>query len=992
MSERLAGPSATTATWNHLITLVLFCSGAEDAIALPASLASLREQQYRNIEVVVIGAQEAALSGTGDFSGLRGLTVQLSLTPPELLAKEAYDALWRGTHLVFARAGTEFDPDAFALLNAALEPGHGLPRPDLVLCDHDRRLGPGDFADPSFLPGWDPDFIQAYDYIGTAFLVSHALVVSERAAGQPASLHDWLCRLGRSQPGPVTAHVTETVLHLAGPPPAPPVPLALSRLPARPPTVTIVIPNRNQAAMLAQCLKFLEYANRFQPEVVVVDNASDDPALPGLYADLEGRHGVRILRMDQPFNFSRMVNLGVAATKAELVLLLNNDVRFSQPGQIEQLLAAAMRPKVGVVDCRLLYPDGTTQHAGILLRPGSQRRVPVRAAHLFRGAAREAPGYLHQLRTMWNWQTVTGAVMAIRREVFERVGGFDEVALPVEYSDIDFCLRVRRAGLRVITLPLDGVFHHESATRGRASAQADEVMRVEAKALMASRWADAFCRDPFWHPWIVAEEIPEARFPWSAGSPPVPLSTPPQPTPPAKMGRPGIGARLHAMSGRANRSLRHRAKHVLRPLLQGRSLGVQLRALLDRIMADDTTLPRPAPPTVLGGPHRLPDTPRQLLEGLCVSGYFRSEIGLGQAARNIAYACDSQRLPVSFRSLPLHKRDNDIEFTTKCNSIADRKASLLIIGLSSIRHLPTEIVPGRVNILYPFWELSRVPAAWLEAARKFDEVWAPSRFVAEAFPPGFGPPVRLVPQAARLPESDPPKRLGRQALRVFTYLDFDSWGARKNPKGAVAAFQAAFPPTRRDVELIIKARGERDRGLRRWLRRAAAADERIRIIDRTLNRVAMDALMAGCDVFLSMHRSEGFGFGAAEALAAARAVVATDYGGTRDFITPDTGYPLAYVLEPLRPHDYVDTEGQIWAKPSEEAAVAALHAIYDDPAEADARARRGLALLRQRHAPSIVGANIAGLLRQRGLLPMCPDRTERVAGGLGFAATPLITR
>jgi glycosyltransferase involved in cell wall biosynthesis len=220
----------------------------------------------------------------------------------------------------------------------------------------------------------------------------------------------------------------------------------------------------------------------------------------------------------------------------------------------------------------------------------------------------------------------------------------------------------------------------------------------------------------------------------------------------------------------------------------------------------------------------------------------------------------------------------------------------------------------------------------------------------------------------RLPATDPPARRQRETLRLFTYLDFDSWGTRKNPKAAVAAFQAAFPPAKRDVEFIIKTRGRADGGLRDWLARAAAADRRIRIVDGTLDRAEMNSLMASCDAFLSMHRSEGFGFGAAEALAAGRAVVATDYGGTRDFITPQTGYPLAYTLELIRSGEYVETEGQIWATPNQEAAVAALRSVYDDPAEADARARRGLALLRRRYASAIVGAEIACLLRQRDLL------------------------
>jgi glycosyltransferase involved in cell wall biosynthesis len=364
-------------------------------------------------------------------------------------------------------------------------------------------------------------------------------------------------------------------------------------------------------------------------------------------------------------------------------------------------------------------------------------------------------------------------------------------------------------------------------------------------------------------------------------------------------------------------------------------------------------------------PAELPILPR---EGLCIAGYLRSEIGLGQAARNLAYACDNQRLPLSFRSLPLPGRENDQEFATKCNQIRDRKANLLVIGLASIGNLESEIGAGQLNVLYPFWELSRVRPEWLTRVRRFDEVWAPTAFVASAFADTLGRPVRVVHQPVRLPSIVPPPRRGRDTLRLFTYLDFDSFGERKNPTGAVNAFQAAFKPAQRDVELVVKVRGEESRGLRGWLGRAAADDRRIKIIDRTLDRTLMDELMAGCDVFISLHRSEGFGLGPAEALAAGRAVVATNYGGTTDFITPETGYPIDYTLEAVRPGAYVDSDGQVWAAPRQDAAVAALRSIYEDPAEANARAVRGFALLRAQNAAAVIGAKISGLLHDLGAL------------------------
>jgi len=373
----------------------------------------------------------------------------------------------------------------------------------------------------------------------------------------------------------------------------------------------------------------------------------------------------------------------------------------------------------------------------------------------------------------------------------------------------------------------------------------------------------------------------------------------------------------------------------------------------------------PAPPE---RKHRPPDLPIRFEDGLCIAGYLRSEIGLGAAARNLAHACDTQRLPLSFRNLPLPGRENEWEFATKCNPINDRKAQLLVFGLASVGDPEHETTRGAVNILYPYWELARVPTQWVALVQRFDEVWAPSGFIGAAFPDTLGRPVRLVRQPVHLPATVPPPRSGRDTLRLFTYLDFDSFGARKNPTAAVNAFRAAFEPSQRDVELVVKIRGTHDNGLRRWLMGAAAADRRITVIDRTLDRLRMDELMAGCDVFVSLHRSEGFGFGAAEALAAGKAVVATDYGGTTDFITPTTGYPVAYALEPVRPGEYIESEGQQWATAHEDAAAAALRAIHADPAEADARARRGFALLQERHALPVVGAEIARLLRGLGAL------------------------
>jgi len=396
--------------------------------------------------------------------------------------------------------------------------------------------------------------------------------------------------------------------------------------------------------------------------------------------------------------------------------------------------------------------------------------------------------------------------------------------------------------------------------------------------------------------------------------------------------------------------------------------------LLQRHANDPATVGR-----AVAGPERVPEPgaradlrPRRLEPGVSIAGYLCSEIGLGQAARNLSYACDAARLPLSLRNLPLLGRQHDTEFATKCNDAADRRANVVVVGLPAVDHTLRDAPGGRHNVLYPFWELARVPERWHAAIAHYDEVWAPSRFVADALAQVPGPPVRTIPQPVRLPAALPAPRPDRSALRVFTYLDFDSFVSRKNPRAAVEAFRDAFPPSVRDVQLVVKTRGTQDDGLRAWLAAAATADGRIVTVDRTVDRAEMDRLIASTDVFVSLHRSEGFGFGAAEAIAAGKVVVATDYGGTTDFVNEDTGYPVGYRLDRVPPGAYLDTDHQWWATPDHDAAVAALRAIANDLSTADLRAKRGFELLREQHSPAAVGVAVAAALAEAGALGATP--------------------
>ena len=363
-------------------------------------------------------------------------------------------------------------------------------------------------------------------------------------------------------------------------------------------------------------------------------------------------------------------------------------------------------------------------------------------------------------------------------------------------------------------------------------------------------------------------------------------------------------------------------------------------------------------------------------QGLNIVGYLHAELGVGEAARSTMRAATASGIPFS---LVDYRKGAQSRMGEQVDDSLPRgqkyAVNLLHVNADQVPFAAAELsrpfFEGRYNVGYWNWELPDLPDEQLKAFDFLDEVWAPSQFIAGAFAEDFGRPVRLLRQPVRLaPDAATHPALGRErnALRLLTYLDFDSWASRKNPTATVDAFRAAFPPEQRDVELVIKMRGKDDRGARRFLGEASSRDRRIRLIDGTLGRAAMDHLITGCDAFVTLHRSEGFGFGAAEALSAGRAAVSTDYGGTTDFITGDTGYPIAYRLQSIRPGEYVETEGQVWAEPLLDSAVAALRAIYDDPDEAAARARRGQAFLRERHGLAAAGSRIQELLGQRNLL------------------------
>ena len=243
--------------------------------------------------------------------------------------------------------------------------------------------------------------------------------------------------------------------------------------------LTVIIPSRGMLPLLEQCLaalgRSLEAAGaREQSTVAVVDNASRPPLPPQRIAAA----GAELIRLDAHHSFARANNLAALRWPAEHYMLLNNDVLL-QPETIAEMLALLRRiPHAGVCGARMVFPDGSLQHAGVVFGPGEQgpyHLLRTKPSHLMPRLERE-------------FQAVTGACMLIRGELWRELGGLDE-DYPFGLEDIDFCLRARQGGWRVFCCQGSESLHFESLTPGRS--QLDRPSRK----LFMSRWQGRYTLD-----------------------------------------------------------------------------------------------------------------------------------------------------------------------------------------------------------------------------------------------------------------------------------------------------------------------------------------------------------------------------------------------------------------------------------------------------------------------------------------------------------------
>ena len=485
------------------IALVMPVAGAE-LPALAAALASLREQLYPHWRLAIaaadasVAASAAALCGTEE----RVRVVPAPADAP-LVAVLPADA--------------RLPPHALYEIAAAFA---AAPETELLYTDEDRLDARGRRRAPRFKSGWSPDLLFGSEALGDLVVVRRPALARAGGVGDLAARHDRALRLAEAIPPAHIRHLPAVLVHRRAPDGmAPADPAAVTRHLARPgarveanallpgtlrvrwpvprptPPVSVIVPTRDRAALLARCAEGVLHRTDYSDlELLIVDNGSVAPETHALFGRLGEDPRVRVLPQAGPFNYAALNNAAAAAARGVVLVLLNNDVDVIQPDWLAELVGHAMRPDVGAVGAKLLYADGRLQHGGVALG------VSGVAGHLDLLAPPGAPGYGGRLALARDVAAVTGACLAIRREVYLAVGGMDAAHLAVAYNDVDLCLRLRERGWRVVWTPFAALLHLESASRPSDLAPAQQARYGREIAWMQRRWGAALVGDPFYGP------------------------------------------------------------------------------------------------------------------------------------------------------------------------------------------------------------------------------------------------------------------------------------------------------------------------------------------------------------------------------------------------------------------------------------------------------------------------------------------------------------
>lgn len=475
-----------------------------------------------NFAIWLWGQREDQRLCERSIASLNGqLSGPFRILPPEMQLDQADQQTW----VVLLQVGDQLAPHALGRCAAVIQ-AHENAR--ILYADEDRISLAGRRHSPQFKPAWNPDLLYTDPHYSHSWLIraDHCLNACERlsANGVTPELYGLVLQATASCRGEEILHLPEILYHRLDQPgecrssaqTAHTLKTFLARqgrfvevvhhqdgghivhwpMPDPPPLVSVIIATRDRHDLLRCCLTSLAEHSQGNPptELILIDNGSSDIETLKYLAELE-RHGqARVLRRPGKFNYAALNNEAVSLARGELIALMNNDVEATHSGWLSAMAAQACRPEIGAVGAKLLFPDGTIQHAGVLLGIGGV------AGHAHKYLAADAEGYQLRLRLAHNLSAVTAATLVVRKTLFNEVGGFDAENFAVNYNDVDFCLRLLMAGYRNLYCPEAVLLHHESKSRGAPTGADSHAQWQAERTSMLNRWGTIIRADPNYSP------------------------------------------------------------------------------------------------------------------------------------------------------------------------------------------------------------------------------------------------------------------------------------------------------------------------------------------------------------------------------------------------------------------------------------------------------------------------------------------------------------
>jgi GT2 family glycosyltransferase len=484
-----------------LLMVVEKSEQAEYASWVKESIATVQAQLHPKWELCIAVSSQVDASLYEVLKGMSAEDPRIKVAYPpadQALLSAAFD-MARGDWIGVLNAINKIASKAINTLTNAI---HKNKDHDIIYSDSDKLIGPSfERSMPDFKPDWNLDLFLSsgatQNYTQDLCFFKASLARELGGFGGVGGGFELILRAIERHKNVKIHHITQVLVHLR----------QVTRgtvgqayqkiqhtLPPKPPLVSLIIPTKNNVALLRQCVdSVLNKTSYPNYEIWIVDNGSDQAETLDYLKTLTTNSKIQVIRDNYAFNYSALNNYAVSFAKGEVLGLINDDIEVASSHWLTEMVSHALRPGVGAVGARLWYPNQTLQHAGMVLVGGVARHIHK---HLPKGET----GFNDRAVLTQNFSAVTGACLVVKKVLFEQVGGLNDKELAVGFNDVDFCLKLGEAGFRNVWTPYAELIHHESATRGQDNSPEKQRRAEKELRYMRKRWGNKLYNDPAYNP------------------------------------------------------------------------------------------------------------------------------------------------------------------------------------------------------------------------------------------------------------------------------------------------------------------------------------------------------------------------------------------------------------------------------------------------------------------------------------------------------------